>query len=81
MLREDIGWIRSVCQHRLDTQLEESREVLRVFFGMDEDEIEVFSILLDWVAGHGLERFFTQKDHIEELRDRLYGDTPSFERR
>jgi len=77
MLREDIGHIRHVCQHKLSVHLTEDPEgadVMRVFFGMDDEDVEALNNLLNWVADHGLERFFAQADHIEELRDLLYGD-------
>jgi hypothetical protein len=61
MLPQDIDMVRHVCQHHLDTQYEESRDIFRVFFDMEDEEIEALGLLLNWVSDHGLEYYYRKE--------------------
>ena len=76
MRREDIDHIRHVCQHKLNvhpTDGPEGYEVLRLFFDMNDDDIDALGTLLNWVSNHGLERFLAQRERIMTLESLLYG--------
>ncbi len=54
--------LRHIAQHHIDIHpvwSKEAREVMRVFFDLDEKELDAIQAMLDWISCHGLERYCT----------------------